>query len=62
MYTLPELGIKFISLNYCTSERVDRYGNQMRYVGNIVMLDGAHATMNICDVYFGLIRNPPGSN
>jgi hypothetical protein len=54
--------VLLISLNYSTSERVDRYGNQMRYLGNIVMRDGAHATMNICYVYFGLIRNPPGSN
>ncbi|HUI84956.1 MAG TPA: hypothetical protein VL240_12070 [Candidatus Binatia bacterium] len=59
MYTLAELGIRFISLNYTTSERVDGYGNRMRYAGRMGMEDGR--TAEIYDVFFRMIRDCPAS-
>ena len=62
MYSLPELGIKYISLSYTNSERVDRYGNKMHQLGKIGMVNGMQTPYALSDVCFRLIRNPPGSN
>ena len=59
MYSLKELGIKYIGLNYSASDRVDRYGNQLRYASKVGMVDGK--TLDIDDVYFHMFRNSPAA-
>lgn len=60
MYSKKELGIKYIGLNYSASDRVDRYGNRLRYASKVGMVDGK--TLDVDDVYFRMVRNSPAPN
>jgi len=59
MYTLAELGIKTISLNYTHSEKADSNGNCFRLVSNMGLIEGEKITPQIYDVNLRLIRNHP---
>lgn len=61
MYTLKELGIQSIGLNYSESDGADRYGNHLRYVGRIVMVSGSQAQPQIADVFLRTARNVPAN-
>ena len=52
LYSLPELGIKAISLAYSESTRTDQYGNKLRFQGTIEMEKVGAAIPNIYDVFF----------
>jgi hypothetical protein len=60
MYKLSDLGIKYISLKYSSSERVDQHGNRLRYVSKVGMADGK--TLDVYDVFFCLIRSAPANH
>ena len=62
MYSLPELGIQYISLNYTSTERVDRYGNKTQQLGKVGMVNAVQTPFAIYDVCLRLRRNPPGSH
>jgi hypothetical protein len=59
MYTLRDLGIQSIGLNYAESDRVDRNGNHLRYTGQVVMANGSRVQPQIADVFFRAVRNAP---
>lgn len=61
MYTLGELGIQSISLNYSESDRVDRNGNHLRYIGQIAMASSSQVQPQIADVFFRIVRNTPAN-
>ncbi|MGB7553759.1 MAG: hypothetical protein WBM04_05260 [Candidatus Korobacteraceae bacterium] len=61
MYTLPELGIKYISLDHTTTNQIDGHGNHIRHVGKIGMVDNTRSPLAIYDVNFCMIRNHSGS-
>lgn len=50
LFTLPQLGITSISLNYKADQRTDQYGNILRYRAQIGRTDGG--TRTAYDVFF----------
>jgi hypothetical protein len=59
MYTLGELGIQSIGLNYTEIDRADRNGNHLRHVGQIAMASSSQVQPQIADVYLRTIRSAP---
>jgi len=51
-YTLPQLHVAAISLDYMVSSRSDRYGNEFRYRSRVYDEHGAHLGRWACDVFF----------
>lgn len=59
LFTLPQMGVKSISLKYEQSNRVDRFGNQFRYRAKIRDAKGMDLGRWAWDVF--LARVPAGS-
>lgn len=63
LFTLPQLGIKAIYLNYRTTTRADRYGNQFRYQARVIS-NNPRTGKYAYDVFFttGAAAACPGSS
>jgi hypothetical protein len=51
LFTLPELGVSAISLEYEESRVTDQYGNQFRFRGRVFDMSGKHAGQWAWDVF-----------